>query len=143
MSTGTGGNNGGYIVFSIAGTKLMNLDVSYATQTSGATGFIAQTLSYSTDGTNFTNFGSKSPIPAAFGKVDFDLSSVTAINNQATVYFKLAFTGATSAAGNNRIDNLQVNTVPEPTTVLGGLLLVVGTGWSQRRRLSGLVGLAA
>ena len=33
--------------------------------------------------------------------------------------------------------------VPEPATVFGGVLLVVATAWSQRRRLGGVLGLAA
>ncbi len=46
-------------------------------------------------------------------------------------------TNATNAAV------LNVVTVPEPGTVLGGLLLTGALGWHQRRRLSGLFGRAA
>lgn len=134
---GTGGNNGGSIIFSVNGSQLSNLDVSYATQGT-STGFKTQALSYSLDGTTFTPFGSNTAIPTAFAAVNFDLSSITGINNQPTVYFELTFTGATATAGNNRIDNLQVNTVPEPSTVLGSALLIGAATWSQRRRLQGL-----
>ena len=48
---------------------------------------------------------------------------------------------AYDAAGNG-ID-LIVTTVPEPTTILGGVLLVSAAGWSQRRRLHGWAGLPA
>jgi PEP-CTERM motif len=51
---------------------------------------------------------------------------------------RLLFTGG-SSNGNDlqfQLDNIQINgTVPEPATVAGGLLGVLGLCWFQRRRL--------
>ena len=52
-------------------------------------------------------------------------------------FFRLVFSGGQSN-GNNRetaIDNIQLNAVPEPSTVAGGLLGACGICWHQRRRL--------
>jgi len=81
-------------------------------------------LRWSNDGVNFTTAMSYvvqqiawSSIPANFqpGSVfTADLSSVTALNNQATVYFRLVATSAPSATGGtNRVDDFTV-IVPEP-----------------------------
>ncbi len=51
---------------------------------------------------------------------------------------RLLFTGGTSNGNDLQfsLDNLQINgTVPEPATVAGGLLGVLGLCWFQRRRL--------
>ena len=52
---------------------------------------------------------------------------------------------ATSGTENNRIDDVAItadgisSAVPEPTTCLAGALMVGAMGWSQRRRLAGLM----
>jgi len=94
-------------------------------------------LRYSTDGSTFTTFASyivksnAAPNPvwnsgtsSSLYTYAFDLSSVTALNNQPTVYFRLvdvstasAGGGAPSAAGASRLDNVEIAVVPEPSTV--------------------------
>ena len=61
----------------------------------------------------------------------------SAINGQPSVILRLTFTGGTSNGNNLEtvIDNIQLTGVPEPTTVAGGLLGVLGLCWHQRRRL--------
>src|SRR2546421_79167 len=60
-------------------------------------------------------------------------------NNQPTLVLRLTFNGGMSQGNNLQtiIDNIQLNgtAVPEPATVVSGLLGVLGLGWHQRRRL--------
>jgi hypothetical protein len=60
----------------------------------------------------------------------FTLASTVGLNNNPNAAFRIVFNGATSATGNNRIDNFVVEgtaagdtTIPEPTTAL---LLISG-----------------
>ena len=116
LQGGTGAaNNGDYIQFTISTAGLTGLTLGYATQTSSATtGFTTQALSYSTNGTTFTNISSLTPIPTSFASESFALP--TGAENQASLTLRLVFTGATTATSNNRIDNLTVQTIPEPST---------------------------
>jgi hypothetical protein len=72
----------------------------------------------------------------------YDLSSIAALDNQATTYFRLVDVSTTSAnggaigtAGTNRVDNFTVTAaVPEADTyamMLAGLALV---GFAARRK---------
>ena len=58
-----------------------------------------------------------------------------------TSVLRLHFTNGQSNGNDlqNLIDNIQVNgtVIPEPATVAGGLLGVLGLCWHQRRRLIG------
>ncbi len=106
---------------------------------------------YSTDGTTFTTFGSgysvlanAAPNPlwnattsSSLYTSTVDFSSVTALNNDSTVYFRLVDTSTTSAnggvvgtGGTDRVDNFTVvSSVPEPTTLalsgMGGLFTML------------------
>ena len=135
-------NSGGgtFIQFNFSTVGFEDLSLSYATlMTTG--GFTTQTLSYSTNGVTFTDFGSFSPT-GTWSVASFDLSSISALDNAASVTLRLTFSGA-SGSGANYIDNIQVNAaVPEPATVLGGLLGVAGLCFHQRRRLLGMLKLA-
>ena len=65
----------------------------------------------------------------------FDISGA---GNTANALIEVCFTGSTTnnAANHTYLDNLQINAVvPEPATVVGGVLGVVGLCWHQRRRL--------
>ena len=67
---------------------------------------------------------------ATFHSYEKDLSTVTAINNQSEVYFRLSNFGGGSGNGTYRMDNLELTTVPEPMAlsligaVLGGTLFL-------------------
>lgn len=131
----SGANNGSYLQLMTSTVGFSNLAITYATQRT-STGFSTQTLSYSTDaGTSFTTFGSVTP-PAAFAPQTFDLSSITALNNNANVVFRLTFTGGSTTAttGNNRIDNFQLSTTPAPPGLASLLIGVCVSGWKARRR---------
>jgi hypothetical protein len=64
----------------------------------------------------------------------FDMSGA---GDTANALIEVCFTGSTTDNPLNvtRFDNLQINAVPEPATVAGGVLGVMGLCWSQRRRL--------
>ncbi len=135
---------GNRIVFTLSTTGYQNVVLSFATLGS-STGFKTNQFSYSTDGSTFTNFGAtvSPPTSTPFSTVTEDFSSITALNNATTIYIGYTLAGATSASGNNRLDNIQFNAsaitvVPEPSTYLGGGLMIGAFGWSQRRRLASL-----
>jgi predicted extracellular nuclease len=115
---------GNYYQFSTNTAGFTGISVSWD-QTGSATGPRDFKLAYSTDGTTFTDFYSYSlPSPAVSWssgstslatKFSSDLSSVTALDNQANVYFRLIDTSTTSigggtvgTAGTGRVDNFTV-----------------------------------
>lgn len=98
--------NGKSIVFKLSTTNYENLILNYDTRGT-ATGFTTHDWSYSTDGTTFTTFttiGGRNNTTFSAQSVDF--SSITALDNQTTVYVKLIVSGA-SGTGNNRFDNIK------------------------------------
>jgi hypothetical protein len=142
--------------FATSTVGFQNIGISYD-QTSSSTGPGRFDLSYSTDGTTFTAIAAGNVIqvngspnvawsPSSYNSVylfTYDLSGITALNNAATVYFRLTDSATTSAGGatvavggTDRVDNFTIGVVPlpEPTSVgllLGGLGLV---GWRLRRK---------
>jgi hypothetical protein len=113
--------------------------VSFAVGANG-NGYMFVSLLISTNGGGtFTQIGATQLIPNGPGSIlTFTLPAGTTIN-QPTLVVRLAFTGGQSNGVDlqNEIDNIQVNgtVVPEPATVAGGLLGVLGLCWFQRRRL--------
>jgi len=113
--------------------------VSFAIGANG-NGYAFVSLLISTNGGGmFTQIGATQAIPNGPGSpLTFTLPAGTTIN-QPTLVLRLAFTGGQSNGVDlqNEIDNIQVNgtIVPEPATVAGGLLGVLGLCWHQRRRL--------
>ena len=150
---------GDYHQFQVSTTGLQQVDLDWD-QTSSNTGPRDYNLEYSTDGTNFTTFGSTYEVLANAApnavwnattfsnsyEFNVDLSSVTAINNAANVYFRLvdadtisANGGTVATAGTDRVDNFTVTaspvSVPEPSSVFLAALAVTGLGlFSVRRR---------
>jgi autotransporter-associated beta strand protein len=112
--------NGTFILISgLDLTGLTDVDVSYATQATG-TGFDNNQWAYSTDGTNFTDFGGTIIPPGSFALEDV---TTTGLDGQATGFLRYTLDGATNSTGNNRIDNLQINALGTgssgPTPILG------------------------
>lgn len=147
---------GDYYQFATSTTGFSSIAVSFdhASSNTGPRDFQFQ---YSTDGSAFTTFASyfvlanASPNPfwnpttgSALYGLSFDLSSVTALNNQANVFFRLSNSSTVSAnggvvatAGTSRVDNFTVTAVPEPSSLMlmaSAILVVAGTGAFARRR---------
>jgi len=115
--------------------------VSFAVAANG-NGFAQVQLRISTDGGATFNPIVGTPaqlIPNGPGTVlTFSVASGTT-QNIPNLVLQLHFTGGQSNGIDlqNEIDNIQVNgtAVPEPATIAGGLLGVLGLCWHQRRRL--------
>jgi len=127
-------NNGQSLTAFANLTGFQNIGFSFAGQATRS-GFNNDTLAYSTDGVNYTTVASGINLPLSFATQTFGPGSFTALDNSSTAYFRLTFAGATSAAGNNRLDNLIISgsqipvTAPVPeasTTVSLGLMLALG-----------------
>ena len=113
--------------------------VSFAYGANG-NGWSAVVLQMSIDsGATFTNISAVIALPATPGSVISIAVPAGTTLNQPTLILRLLFTGGQSN-GNDlqfELDNIQINgtIVPEPATVAGGLLGVLGLCWFQRRRL--------
>jgi hypothetical protein len=142
---------GDYWQFEVSTVGYENITLSWD-QTSSNTGPRDFGLYYSTDGSTFTQFGSNymvlanaSPNPVwssgTYQPAHFfprDLSAITALDNDASVFFRIVDESTTSAAGGtvatggtSRIDNFTVmadelRAVPEGGPGLAGLAGVLG-----------------
>lgn len=99
------GNNGGYLEFEFSMENFENLGVSYATRGTSA-GFTSQTWSWSTNGTDFTDFATIDDTNVT----DYFLVETSApsdLDNAETAYLRITFDGATASNGNNRLDNIK------------------------------------
>jgi PEP-CTERM motif len=148
-----------YYQFQTSTTGLSGIGLSFS-QTSSSTGPRDFKIQYSTNGTTFTDAGANyvvlqngSPNPSWSAgtpqpayNFNFNFAANTALNNQATLYFRLVDTstvsaggGTVGAGGTSRVDNVTaVDGIPEPATMsLLALASVVALGVSRRcRRLS-------
>ena len=113
--------------------------VSFAIAANG-NGFAQASVQMSTNGGGtFTTISGPQAVPNGPGTImTFAIAPGTTLNVPLLV-LRLNFTGGQSNGNDlqNIIDNIQINgiIVPEPTTVVGGLLGVLGLCWHQRRRL--------
>lgn len=98
-------NNGAYIQFEFSMANKESLEISYATRGT-ATGFTSQTWSWSTNGTDFTDFGTIEDTNVT----EFFLVEASApadLDNAATAYLRVTLDGATTTTSNNRFDNIK------------------------------------
>jgi hypothetical protein len=115
-----------------------NMTVSFAINSDG-NGYTVASFSFSTDGGGtFSTPGQATTILTGPGQI-ITFTVPAAANNQNLLVLRITFSGGQSNGVNlqNIVDNIQVNgtIVPEPATVAGGLLGVLGLCWHQRRRL--------
>src|SRR5688572_9331083 len=136
---------GDYYQFQVSTVGLDDISIAW-NQTRSSTGPATFDLRYSTDGTNFTTFlndytvalgswNTTTPDATTASTFFADLSAVTAIDNQATVTFRLVADAAPGASGGtNRIDNITISSgpVPEPSAV--ALLGIASLAVLRRRR---------
>ena len=119
-----------------------DMTLTFAVNVAG-NGFSAVNLYYSTTGIGgpFTLFHSQA-LPAG-GTVTVSAAVPAAANNAPLLVLRMEFVGGQSNGNNSQdiLDNITVTgtIVPEPATVAGGLLGVLGLCWFQRRRLIGSV----
>jgi hypothetical protein len=138
---------GDYYQFQVNTLGEMDIQLSWD-QASSNTGPGQFGLFYSTDGVNFTQFGADytvlanaapNPVwnaitPSPLYSYNVDLSSINALNNAATVYFRLTDNSTVSAnggmvgtGGTDRVDNFEVTgsdivaAVPEASTWYAGI----------------------
>jgi hypothetical protein len=119
-----------------SGVSFTNIQLSYSTQRT-ATGFTNQTWEYSTDATSWTPFFTYAgPTNATtFAAVGIVTSPIPALDGFTNGFLRLSVGGATAAAGNNRLDNVAIASVPEPSTVaMLGLAGLGVAGYMVRRR---------
>ncbi len=117
VSASLGVNNGKILELSLPSTGFSSLIFSYALQGT-TTGFLTNAISYSTDGSTFTNLRTVIPSIGSFTTQTFDFSQVAGVNNNPKFKVRITLDGSTGANGNNRIDNLKlVSTTPRPLPV--------------------------
>ncbi len=146
-----GWNDGEYYQFSTSSLGYENITVSYAQAASG-TGPGNFLFQYSTDGINFTNFGTTYVGPttdfinsttfSAANVLSYDLTALTALNNQSVLAFRIAVSGSTAengsaiaSGGTFRVDDFVVNAtaIPEPAS-MAMIGCALAGGYVARRR---------
>lgn len=127
-----GSGNDSFIQIEFSMTGQQNLNLSFATRGSSK-GFNNGQWAFSTDGTNFTNFGNNTAKRVGWGQPAS--LNTNGLDNAASAFLRYTLSGAEKNGESNRIDNLQLNAsaIPEPTSlVLFGAALV--TFWPRRRK---------
>jgi|SRR5882724_25588 len=141
--THSGANSPAFFDIPLFSTEgiFQDMTLSFAINALG-NGFTTANLLYSTDGgANFTVFSTQK-IPES-GTIIVSAAVPAIANNAPDFVLRIELTGGQSNGNNvqNIVDNIRVEgtIVPEPATVAGGLLGVLGLCWHQRRRLIGSI----
>ena len=98
--------NGYSIVIKFSTLGVYNPIITFATRGT-STGFNTHVWEWSTDGSFFTNFGSNTAVnTSTWTKRALDLTAIDDVDNVSDVYVRLTVSGASSASGNNRLENI-------------------------------------
>ena len=138
--TDAGNNNNRHFDFNVFSSQgfYQDMTLSFAVKTLTG-GFTDVTVQYSIDGGGtWTTFGTATLVIDVNQIKSFSVPA--AANNAPSLAFRFFFTGGTGTRRDvpyTQFDNIQLTgtIVPEPATVAGGLLGVLGLCWYQRRRL--------
>ena len=135
----SGANNGAYFQFHVNTKPLVGMSLSFAINTMG-NGYNSVEGLYSNDGfvSDTHSLGTATISSSTSQVISFGVPA--GAEGQSDITFRLVFTGATSSGNNlqNVIDNIRLDVrsvIPEPASVVGGLLGACGLCWNQRRRL--------
>jgi len=138
--TAAGNNNNRHFDFNVfsSGGFYQDMTLSFAVKTRTG-GFTDVTVQFSINGGGtWTTFGTAA-LQRNVASIE-SFSVPAAANNASNLAFRFFFTGGTGRRNDilyTEFDNIQLTgtIVPEPRTVAGGLLGVLGLCWLQRRRL--------
>lgn len=134
-ASGSGTNissNGGFIVFNLSSLGYNTLNLKFDGRGTG-TGFSNNKIETSTDGVTWvTQVASYSSTATTFSTFNYALTA--AADNASSLKVRITFNGATSGAGNNRIDNFQISGTAIPTPGSLALLGLGGLVAGRRRR---------
>ena len=149
---------GDYFQFATSTLGYSGVQISFEASSS-STGPVNFKFAYSPDGQHFTDSNTYtllgtwssnlSPSGVAKYSFPFDLSTVAALDNQTSVYFRLIDDGTTAinggtvgTGGSSRVDDftisadpIQTAAVPEPSTWLAGALALLPVGYQGIRRV--------
>ncbi|WP_375561187.1 Ig-like domain-containing protein [Bernardetia sp. OM2101] len=108
-----------YVQFSTSTSGFEAIQFLFDERRSG-TGIRDFEVQYSTDGTTFTAIPTtvtNVPDNTSYRSHAFDLSAITALNNQATIYFRIYGYNAEASTGTWRFDNVKIQGTPAATTL--------------------------
>lgn len=103
------------LIFTMPTLGYGDLKFEYAVQRSGS-GMLNNVISYSVDGTTFTQSGltqTSFAVSEEYQLIQIDLSAITAANNNPNFKLRITFSGNTNTSnGNNRFDNFSLKGLP-------------------------------
>lgn len=115
-------NNGAYFTITAPTTSMDNIVMTYATRRT-TTGFNSHEVKYTIDGSTWLTKETLSLVgfennwvPGQMFTVDF--TGVTGVANNPNFAIRMVLTGATSATGNNRFDNIQITGSSQSATAV-------------------------
>ena len=105
-------NNGAHFTLSVPSTGFENIVLTYPTRRTSS-GFHTQEIQYSTDGTTWqpketVDISGYENNWVSTQLVTVDFTGIAGVDNNPNFKIRIILTGATSAVGNNRFDNIQV-----------------------------------
>lgn len=101
-------NNGRYFTIANSTSGFENISFSYATRGTSS-GFSTHTVSYSLNGTDFTDLETRDANQTSTWETfTYDLSAITGAEDNPDFQVRVTVDGATTETGNNRFDNIRV-----------------------------------